>query len=64
MNVVKSVECEDFSHKCEIECPLCRLKIKGNYARYKLKGGTTKAAIGGTQIFHVIARMCMSILKI
>lgn len=37
MIVVKVVESEDFSHKCEIECPICRVKIKGNYGCYKLK---------------------------
>lgn len=43
MIVVKAVESEDFSHKCEIVCPLCRLKIKGNFGCYKRKGGTIKA---------------------
>lgn len=42
--VVKAVECEDFTHKCEIECPLCRMKIKGNYGSYKSEKGTAKAA--------------------
>lgn len=44
MIVVKAVEDEDWSHKCEIECPICHLKIKGNYGSYTLKSGTKKAA--------------------
>lgn len=42
--VVKAGECEDWTHKCEIECPICHQKIKGHYGCYTLKNGTKRSA--------------------